>query len=81
MPKFHQLSITDQREEIKAYMEKLPHQRGLISEAISEHRYKEYIYASFYAGDYTRFGDLSDSAIREYVGNIIDNDKNWRIEE
>lgn len=79
--KFESLTPQEQRHEIGAYMNKFPYQRGLFGEAIGEHRDASLIRAAMLSGDYLRFGELADGAIREYIGCVIDRDKDWRIEE
>jgi hypothetical protein len=67
-PMFDELHEPDQRSTIRDYLRKWPYERGLLGEAINEHRYNGQIEAAFFANDIAQLGTLVDIAIREYLG-------------
>ena len=77
---FIALTAQEQRAEIGKYVTAFPYQAGLIGEALGEHGFAQGIREAFIAGNHMGFATLCDIAIREYLGIIIEQDTDWRIE-
>lgn len=74
------LNDKEQRTEICNYLHRFPHQRGLIGEAVNEHKLGVQIESAFFSNNQAQLATLVDTAIREYLGFIIENDPDWRIQ-
>lgn len=68
---FAQRDLNEQRAAIGDHLRQNPSDESLFSEALSEHRLAPEIRAAFVAGDLVQFAMLSDRAIREYVGSVV----------